>query len=67
MNWFGRTKKAPEHSAVSSTTGSRPASSGRAGVARGGGGGGAATTAIQTNTANTVVALRESINTNEKR
>lgn len=53
---------------MSSTTGSRPASSGRAGVGKGGGGGAAtATTAIRTNTANTVVALRESINTNEKR
>mmetsp|Transcript_15080 Transcript_15080/g.32721 ORF Transcript_15080/g.32721 Transcript_15080/m.32721 type:complete len:242 (-) Transcript_15080:182-907(-) len=55
MNWFGRKKDTPKQpSAVSSTSNSNH---------HGGGGGGAS----RTNTANTVVNLRESIATQDKR
>mmetsp|Transcript_3329 Transcript_3329/g.5374 ORF Transcript_3329/g.5374 Transcript_3329/m.5374 type:complete len:90 (-) Transcript_3329:171-440(-) len=60
MNWFGRKKEKQTPSAVSSTS-----KNGRGGGGGGGGGGGA--TARQTSTANTVVNLRESIATQEKR
>ena len=66
MNWFGRPKKA-EHSAVSSTTSSRHAAAGGRGGGTGIGGGAASAAAARTNTANTVVTLRETIATNEKR
>mmetsp|Transcript_32123 Transcript_32123/g.63984 ORF Transcript_32123/g.63984 Transcript_32123/m.63984 type:complete len:93 (+) Transcript_32123:373-651(+) len=58
MNWFGRSKKetAAKPSAVSATS-----SGGRSGGGASGGG------ASRTNTANTVVSLRESIATQEKR
>mmetsp|Transcript_561 Transcript_561/g.963 ORF Transcript_561/g.963 Transcript_561/m.963 type:complete len:89 (-) Transcript_561:378-644(-) len=59
MNWFGRKKEKQTPSAVSSTS-----KNGRGG---GGGGGGGGATARQTSTANTVVNLRESIATQEKR
>ena len=59
MNWFGRKKDASKQpSAVSSTSNSNHG--------RGGGGGGTST-ASRTGTANTVVNLRESIATQEKR
>lgn len=57
MNWFGRKKEKQTPSAVSSTSKN----------GRGGGSGGGGATARQTTTANTVVSLRESIATQEKR
>lgn len=51
MNWFGRKKEAKQPSAVSSTTPSRSSAGG----------------AARTQTANTVVSLRENISTQEKR
>lgn len=61
MNWFGRKKDTTKQpSAISST-------SNNSGHGRGGGGGGGGGGASRTNTANTVVNLRESIATQEKR
>ena len=60
MNWFGKKKTSNGPSAISATSNNRTAGSNHSG------GGGGGTTAI-TQTANTVVNLRENIATQEKR
>ena len=65
MNWFGKKKTSNAPSAISATSNNnRTNGGGGSGHSSGGGGG---TTATITQTANTVVNLRENIATQEKR
>ena len=66
MNWFGKKKTNNGPSAISATSNNRTNGGGGSGHNSSGGGGGG-TTATITQTANTVVNLRENIATQEKR
>ena len=61
MNWFGKKKTSNTPSAISATSNNNRTTGG------GGSGGGGGTTTAITQTANTVVNLRENIATQEKR
>ena len=65
MNWFGKKKTSNGPSAISATSNNR--TTGGISSNHSGGGGGGGTTATITQTANTVVNLRENIATQEKR
>ena len=62
MNWFGKKKTSNAPSAISATSNNRTT-----GISSNHSGGGGGTTATITQTANTVVNLRENIATQEKR